>query len=130
MESKCDKLKLKCCRWCVTTFFSSCFVLWLFTLKDSNSFYLLLGKHAWRGCGSDLYCDIICFWHKKYLSQMQDTKASLLSVLKGARKTQLLSVNNTSDINNDWKLTATRSDWGASNPWKWKGKKHQFWISL
>ena len=30
---------------------------------------------------------------------MQDTKATILSVLKGARKIWLSSVNNTSDIN-------------------------------
>lgn len=112
MESKCYKLKLKGCGWCVANYFFFHFVLFygFFTLKESNRFYLLLEKHACRGCSSDLCCDIICFWHKKYLSQMQVTKTTILSVLKGARKTWLLSVNNTSHINSDWKLTATRCD--------------------
>lgn len=105
------------------TFFFILFLFYrFFTLKKSNRFYLLLENHACRDRSSDLCCDIICFWHKKYLSKMQDTKAAILSVLKGGRKIWLSSVNNTSDINNDWELTATRCDLDVLNSSRWKGK--------
>lgn len=44
---------------------------------------------------------------------MQDTKTTIVSILRGARKACLSSINNACDINNDWKLTATRSDLDA-----------------
>lgn len=130
VQSKCYKLNKKCCGWHVTDYFFLKFVLFygFFTLKDSNRFYHLLEKQACRGWSSDLCCDIICFWHKKYLSKMQDTKATIPSVLRVARRTWLSSVNNISEINNDWKLTATRYNLDASDSWKWKGRKYQFCI--
>lgn len=89
------------------------FYVVFFTLEEPNRFYLRLENHARRAWSNDLCYGIICFWHKKYLSKMQDTRATILSVLRGERSIWL-SVNNIFDINNDWKLTVTRYDLDAS----------------
>lgn len=132
MQSKCFKLKWNVADDMWKAFLFLHFVLFygFFSSKESSRFYLLLESHACRDISSDLYCDIICFWHKKYLSKMQDTKATILNVLKGARKIWLSSVNNKSDINNDWKLRATRCNLDALNSLRWKDKKYQFYSNF